>query len=120
MVEQNSEVTDAAEAPFVVSQLLSKLDATDNVEYGREMYRLGKEENILNLIDWLNKEASLKSGVKKDASYNDAWNHRSPNSQRSVNYAMTKKKHVQQAVTQTITFLHVQFSKEWPLMSDSK
>ena len=88
-MEQNGcEVTNAAEAPFVMSELLSNLDATDNVEYGREMYRLGKEETVLNLIDWLNKEASLKSCVKRDASHNNAGNHCFLNSQRSLNYVM--------------------------------
>ena len=33
-----------------MSQLLSKLDASDNIEFGREMLRMGKEENVLR---WL-------------------------------------------------------------------
>ena len=37
-------VTNAKEAPFVMSQLLSKLDAKDNIEFGREMHRIEKEE----------------------------------------------------------------------------
>ena len=57
-MEQNGcAVTSTSEAPFVMSQLLSKLDASDNIEFGREMLRMGKEENVLNLIDWLDKEA---------------------------------------------------------------
>ena len=66
-MEQNGcAVTSTSEAPFVMSQLLSKLDASDNIEFGREMLRMGKEENVLNLIDWLNKEASLRSRIKRD------------------------------------------------------
>ena len=65
-MEQNGcTVTSTSEAPFVMSQLLSKLDASDNIEFGREMLRMGKEENVLNLIDWLNKEASLRSPSKE-------------------------------------------------------
>jgi len=40
-MEQNGcAVTNASEAPFVMSQLLSKLDAKDNVEFDREMHRI--------------------------------------------------------------------------------
>ena len=67
-MEQNGcAVTSTSEAPFVMSQLLSKLDASDNIEFGREMLRMGKEENVSNLIDWLNKEASLRSRIKRDS-----------------------------------------------------
>ena len=67
-MEQNGcAITNAKEAPFATSQLLSKLDSKDNIEFGREMHRMRKEENILNLIDWLNSEASLRSRVGKDA-----------------------------------------------------
>ena len=64
-------VTNAKEAPFFMSQLLSKLDAKDNIEFGREMHHIEKEENVLNLLDWLNSEASLRSRVRKDADYHD-------------------------------------------------
>ena len=51
-MEQNGcSVTSTSEAP---------LDASDNIEFCREMQRMGKEENVLNLIDCLNKEASLQ------------------------------------------------------------
>ena len=50
--EQNGcSVTSTSEAP---------LDASDNIEFCREMLRMGKEENVLNLIDCLNIEASLQ------------------------------------------------------------
>ena len=59
-MEQNGcEVTNANEAPFVMSQLLSKLAPKDNIEFGREMNRIGKEENVPNLLEWLSREASL-------------------------------------------------------------
>ena len=57
MKQNGCPVTSTSEAPFVMSQLLSKLDASDNIEFAREMLRMGKEENVLNLIDWLDKEA---------------------------------------------------------------
>jgi len=84
-MEQNGcAVTNASEAPFVMSQLLSKLDAKDSVEFGREMHRIKKEENVLNLIDWLNREASLRSQVKKDAnSHNNTGDHRFQFSRKS-------------------------------------
>ena len=56
-MEQNGRsVTSTSEAP---------LDTSDNIEFGREMLRMGKEENVLNLIDCLNKEASLQSHIKR-------------------------------------------------------
>ena len=79
MEQIGCEVTNAKEAPFVMSQLLSKLDAKDNIEFGREMHRIEKEENVLNLLDWLNSEASLRSRVRKDADYHDnSGEHRIP------------------------------------------
>ena len=80
-MEQNGcAVTSTSEAPFVMSQLLSKLDAGDNIEFGREMLRMGKEENVLNLIDWLNKEAPFRSRIKRDTNYrNNSREHRSDN-----------------------------------------
>ena len=42
-MEQNGcAVTSTSEAPFVMSQLLSKLDAGDNIEFAREMLRMEK------------------------------------------------------------------------------
>ena len=65
-MEQNGcAVTSASEAPFVMSQLLSKLDL-DNLDFGREMQPMKNEENVLKLRDWLNKEASLRSRIKRD------------------------------------------------------
>ena len=60
-------VSDSTEAPFVMSQLLSKLESQDNVEFGREMNRSKKEENVSNLIEWLNNEATLRSRGKPTA-----------------------------------------------------
>ena len=46
-MEQSSfAVTSTSEAPFVMSRPLSKLDASDNIEFGREMLRMGKGENV--------------------------------------------------------------------------
>lgn len=59
-------VTSSSEAPFVMSQLLSKLDLKDNTEFGREMYRERKDENVSNLIEWLQREATLRSRGKKE------------------------------------------------------
>ena len=66
MQQNGCAVTSTSEAPFVMSRLLSKLNASGNIEFGREIQRLGKEENVLNLIDWLNKEARLRSRIKRN------------------------------------------------------
>ena len=63
-----------------MSQLLSKFNASENIEFGREMLSMGKEENVLNLIDWLNKQARLRSRMKRDTNYgNNSREHRSDN-----------------------------------------
>ena len=47
-MEQNGcPVTDSSEAPSVTSQVLSKSDGKDSVEFGREMQRTGEGENRL-------------------------------------------------------------------------
>ena len=66
-MEQNvCAVRNVKEALFVMSQLLSKLDSKDNIEFGREMHQFKREENVSNLIDWLNRQASLRSRFKRD------------------------------------------------------
>ena len=47
-----------------MSQLLSKLDAKDNSDFGRDMKREGNEETVSNLIAWLHQEASIRSRGK--------------------------------------------------------
>ena len=82
-MEQNGcHVTSSSEAPFVMSQLLSKLDGKDSVEFGHEMHRTGKGENVSNLIDWLLNEASLRLRIKRETNY-----HRSNSGVRSDNHA---------------------------------
>ena len=89
-MEQNGcEVTNTNEAPFVMSQLLSKLDPRDNIEFGRELNRIGKEENVPNLLEWLNREASLRSRVRKDTDYQDTSGHRIP--RKSDNRAVSNE-----------------------------
>jgi len=89
-MEQNGcEVTNANEAPFVMSQLLSKLAPKDNIEIGKEMNRIGKEENVPNLLEWLSREASLRSHVRKDADYQDTSGHRIP--RKSDNRAVSNE-----------------------------
>ena len=66
MVDNDCSVTSSSEAPFFMSQLLSKLDPRDNGEFGREMKRNKKQENVSNLVQWLHDEASLRSRGKSD------------------------------------------------------
>ena len=49
----------------VTSTLEAPLDASNNIEFGHEMIRMVKEENVLNLNNCLNKEASLQSHIKR-------------------------------------------------------
>ena len=57
-------VLESVEAPFLMSQLLSKLDPSDNSDFDREMKRERKEETVSNLITWLHQEASIRSRGK--------------------------------------------------------
>ena len=66
MEDNDCSVTSSSEAPFFMSQLLSKLDPRDNAEFGREMKRNKKQENVSNLVQWLHDEASLRSRGKFD------------------------------------------------------
>ena len=66
MEDNDCPVTSSSEAPFFMSQLLSKLDPKDNSQLGREMKRNKKEETISNLIQWPHEEASLRSRGKLD------------------------------------------------------
>lgn len=70
MEDNGCPVSETSEAPFLMSQLLSKLDARDNTEFGREMKRQHKEENISNLVNWLHEEASLRSSGRQDSESN--------------------------------------------------
>ncbi|XP_068749232.1 uncharacterized protein [Montipora capricornis] len=66
MNDSGCNVDKSGEAPFVMSQLLSKLDPKDNVEFGREMFREHREENASNLIAWLHREATLRSRAGRE------------------------------------------------------
>jgi len=61
MEDNGCPVLESTEVPFFMSQLLSKLDPSDNSDFGREMKRQGKEETFSNLIAWLHQEASTRS-----------------------------------------------------------
>ena len=47
MEDNDCPVTSSSEAPFFMSQLLSKLDSKDNAEFGREMKRKKKNKLFL-------------------------------------------------------------------------
>ena len=54
------------------------------------MHRIKKEENVFNLIHWLNIEASLRSRLRKDAYFhNNSGDHRLQFSRKSDNHAAT-------------------------------
>ena len=64
MEDNGCPLLESSEAPFLMSQLLSKLDPNDNSDFGREMKREGKEETVSSLIAWLHQEASIRSRGK--------------------------------------------------------
>ena len=66
MEDNGCTVMEASEAPFFMSQLLSKLNPRDNSNFGREMQRAGKEENVSNIVTRLHQEATLRSRGKPD------------------------------------------------------
>ena len=87
-------VLEASEAPFFMSQLLSKLDPKDNSNFGREMQRAGKEENVSNLVTWLHQEATLRTRGKP---YNENADekkrtHRGPTFRRTESHAASNEK----------------------------
>ena len=57
-------VLESVKAPVLMSKLLSKLDPSDNSDFGREMKREGKEETVSKLITWLHQKASTRSRGK--------------------------------------------------------
>lgn len=46
-------VLELVEVLFFMFQFLFKFDLSDNLDFGREMKREGKEEIVSNLIIWL-------------------------------------------------------------------
>ena len=80
MEDNDSPVTSSSEAPFYMSQLLSKLDSKDNADFGREMKKSNKEETVPNLMHWLHEEASLRSRGR-----HELVNHRVEQSQQQGN-----------------------------------
>ena len=89
MENNGCSVSEASEAPFFMSQLLSKLDPRDNTNFGREMQRAGKEENVSNLITWLHQEATLRSRAKRepDNAEDKERTHRGTTSRRTDSHA---------------------------------
>ena len=53
MEDNGCPVQEVGEAPFLMSKLLCKLELKDNADFGREMQRQKKEENVANLVAWL-------------------------------------------------------------------
>lgn len=72
MEDNECQVQEASEAPFFMSRLLSKLESKDNANFGREMQREKKEENVNNLVTWLHQEATLRSRSKRETEA-DRW-----------------------------------------------
>ena len=67
MEDNGCPVQEVSEAPFFRSWLLYNLDPKDYAEFGREMKRRKKEENVTKLVTWLHQEASLRSRGKTES-----------------------------------------------------
>ena len=63
MEDNGCMVLEVSEAPFFMSQLISKLDPRDNTNFVKEIQRAGKE-NVSNLLTWLHQKATLCSRGK--------------------------------------------------------
>ena len=93
MEENGCSVVDSNESPFIMSQLLSKLESRDNADFGRDMIREHREENITNLIEWLYREANLRSRGKRfnaSDSTNQSISHK-PQQINAVNSSYNKR-----------------------------
>ena len=94
MEDHGCTVLEASEAPFFMSQLLSKLDPRDNTNFGREIPRAGKEENVSNLVTWLHQEETLRSRGKPDNEKGDEKErtHRGPTFRRTESHAASNER----------------------------
>lgn len=72
MEDNECHVQEASEAPLFMSRLLSELESKDNADFGREMQREKKEENVNNLVTWLHQWATLRSRGKRETEA-DRW-----------------------------------------------
>ena len=66
MEHNGCSVLEASEAPFFMSQLLSKLDPRDNTNFEQQMQTTSKEENVSNLITWLHQQSTFRCRGKRD------------------------------------------------------
>ena len=116
MEDNGCPVLESSEAPFLMSQLLSKLDPKDNSDFGREMKREGNEETVSNLIAWLQQEASIRSRGKTSTASegrNESRREKGPKNQKTMPLTakklMTKRVHLD--VKPNITWLPVLSSR---------
>ncbi|KAK2555778.1 hypothetical protein P5673_022371 [Acropora cervicornis] len=86
-------VLEFAEAPFFISQILSKLDTKDNSDFGSVMKREENEETVSNLIAWLHQEASIHSqGEASTVSQRKNESRREKGSKKTENNATNSEK----------------------------
>ena len=98
-------VLESVEAPFLMFQLLSKLDSIDNSVFGREMK--GKEETVINLNHLVTSRSEYS--LSRESEHQHSAKKRNSPRQRSTkteNKAMTIKQ-VLLAVRPNISWLHV-------------
>ena len=66
MEDNGCQVQQVSEAPFFMSRVSFKLEPRDNVEFGGEMQRGKKKEDIGKLTDWLYHEEAFRSRGKME------------------------------------------------------
>lgn len=66
MTDNGCIALESSETLFFMSHLLSELDPRDNTNFESGIQRAGKEENVSNLITWLQQEGTLCSRGKRD------------------------------------------------------
>ena len=100
-------VLESVEAPFLMFQLLSKLDSIDNSDFGREIKGEGKEETVVNLYHLVTSRSEYS--FSRESEHQHSAKKRNSLRQRSItteNKTMTIKQ-VLLAVRPNISWLHV-------------
>ena len=125
MEDNGCSVLEASKAPFFMSQLLSKLDPRDNMDFGREMKRETKDENATNLLNgYIKKQVSdpeankSPKGSSENGSIEKLTQGDQTTMQPTVGQLMTK--HVPLAAHQNICLLHVPPTKAQQWIKDGK
>ena len=79
---------------------------------------IGKEENVPNLLEWLSREASLRSRIRKDTDYQDTSDHRIP--LKSDNHAVSNETSKDEAAKRNTNLTHARNFNDQQSISDGR